>query len=108
MNSATHTNTENQTGPTASSTVIGTTSGSAPEKLPKLIHFGRGIFACSGCCGAWSPLIQFGGRMPADIGAARTAACCTPANESTSRPALVARSRRRGHDNAGRDTHKEQ
>ena len=64
MNTAMHTNTENQTGPTASSTVIGTTSGSTPEKLPKLIHFGRGIFPCSGCGGAWSPMLQFGGRMP--------------------------------------------
>lgn len=36
----------------------------AREKLPKLLDAGIGIFACARCCGAWSPMIQTGGKMP--------------------------------------------
>ena len=36
----------------------------AREKLPKLLDAGIGIFACADCGGAWSPLLQTGGRMP--------------------------------------------
>ena len=36
----------------------------AREKLPKLLDAGIGIFACANCGGAWSPNLQWGGKMP--------------------------------------------
>ena len=64
MNTTVHNKTEGHARLAASSTSPTSNSEPAREKLPKLLDAGIGIFACANCGGAWSPLLQTGGKMP--------------------------------------------